>query len=334
MRNIGIRIAILMAIGGWNVAAAHHSPAAFDTSTEVTLEGTVTEFSWKNPHVYLTIETVGADGNPIMQRIEGGPASSVITMGGSPTVLSIGEPVLVRANPNRRGPGHTALGLTVTKADGSAFALRFGQLAAPTPESTTVGLGGQWLPAAADFAVLAASRLSWPFTEAGRTAADDVATIRATSADCKPFGTPAVMITPTLNSIDLGTDRIVIDNDATGTPRIVHLDVARPPPGIEPTHEGYSVGRWEQSTLVIETTAFAPDPAGLGFALPSGAGKRVVERLTLSDDSRHLLYEATVEDPEYLREPVQLQSTWSYRPDLEPAGLECDAASAAEFLRD
>jgi hypothetical protein len=43
-------------------AAAHHSRAAFDTSVEVELEGTIAELLWANPHVYFTIETRGADG--------------------------------------------------------------------------------------------------------------------------------------------------------------------------------------------------------------------------------------------------------------------------------
>jgi hypothetical protein len=269
-----------------------------------------------------------------MQRIEGDPASSLITMGGSPTSLSVGEPVHVRVNPNRGGPGRTALGLAVTKADGSVVALRFGQRVGPAPASQAASIAGRWLPDGADFAAAAGSRLSWPFTEAGRAAAADVPRMLATAADCEPFGIPAVMITPTLMSVEITADRIDIDIDVTDTPRVVHLDVDGPPPRVEPSREGYSIGRWEQNTLVVETTAFAPDPEGLGFALPSSAGKRVVERFALSDDSRHLLYEATVEDPEFLREPLQLHSTWGYRPDLEPAGLQCDAEVATEFLRD
>src|SRR5262245_21183534 len=38
-------------------ALAHHSPAAFDTRTEITVEGTLTKVDWANPHIYLTVET-------------------------------------------------------------------------------------------------------------------------------------------------------------------------------------------------------------------------------------------------------------------------------------
>src|SRR5437660_525555 len=61
-------------------AAAHHSPAMFDMNQELVLEGTVTEFSWRNPHVYMAIEVVGPDGTPHEQRIEAGPASNLVPL--------------------------------------------------------------------------------------------------------------------------------------------------------------------------------------------------------------------------------------------------------------
>src|SRR5690242_5490446 len=43
-------------------ALAHHSQAMFDTSKEILIKGTVTRLEWKNPHIYLIVETVGPDG--------------------------------------------------------------------------------------------------------------------------------------------------------------------------------------------------------------------------------------------------------------------------------
>lgn len=36
-------------------ARAHHSHSMFDTSREVTIVGTVTNFSYRNPHVFLHV---------------------------------------------------------------------------------------------------------------------------------------------------------------------------------------------------------------------------------------------------------------------------------------
>ena len=56
------RIATFVLVGydGAGVCAprtlAHHSAAAFDTQKEVRATGTVTEFSFRNPHVYLVLQ--------------------------------------------------------------------------------------------------------------------------------------------------------------------------------------------------------------------------------------------------------------------------------------
>ena len=42
-------------------ALAHHSRANFDLDSTVEIEGTVTEFTWQNPHVYIQLE--GKDPN-------------------------------------------------------------------------------------------------------------------------------------------------------------------------------------------------------------------------------------------------------------------------------
>jgi hypothetical protein len=66
--------------------------------------------------------------------------------------------------------------------------------------------------------------------------------------------------------------------------------------------------------------------------LPSGPRKHVVERFTLGDDRKHLVYESTLEDPDFLAAPVSYRAEWDYRPDLAPSGLACDLDVARRFL--
>ena len=40
----------------------HHSMSMFDNSKEVLIKGAVARLEWKNPHIYLIVETVGEDG--------------------------------------------------------------------------------------------------------------------------------------------------------------------------------------------------------------------------------------------------------------------------------
>jgi len=42
---------------------AHHSSAMYDDKQSVTVEGTVARFEWSNPHVYIYLKQMTADGN-------------------------------------------------------------------------------------------------------------------------------------------------------------------------------------------------------------------------------------------------------------------------------
>ena len=51
-KRIAIALAIVLIA---KFAAAHHSDSRFDLDRVIAFEGTVEKFSWRNPHVYLTI---------------------------------------------------------------------------------------------------------------------------------------------------------------------------------------------------------------------------------------------------------------------------------------
>jgi hypothetical protein len=116
------------------------------------------------------------------------------------------------------------------------------------------------------------------------------------------------------------------------TRRVVHLDGRAHPENGERTLNGHSIGRWEGDTLVVDTTLFADHREGLAFGIPSGAGKHVTERFSLSADRRHLDYAAVLEDPEHLAAPVSFAAQWEHRPELAPTGLACDLDVAQRFL--
>jgi hypothetical protein len=49
------RVLLACAVSSLSAAApAHHSPAAYDIGSAVTIEGTVVDLDWRNPHVYFT----------------------------------------------------------------------------------------------------------------------------------------------------------------------------------------------------------------------------------------------------------------------------------------
>lgn len=67
-----IAFALFVCAGG--DALAHHSTGAyFDTEVEFTIDGTIDEVQWRNPHVYFTITGTSDNGEESSWKIEAGP---------------------------------------------------------------------------------------------------------------------------------------------------------------------------------------------------------------------------------------------------------------------
>jgi hypothetical protein len=87
-------LTIALAVSG--NAIAHHSTAAeFDNSKPITFTGVVKKVQWMNPHIYTLVETKGADGKPVVYRIEGGPPNALFRQGWRMDSLHIGDTVTV-----------------------------------------------------------------------------------------------------------------------------------------------------------------------------------------------------------------------------------------------
>ena len=88
--------------------------------------------------------------------------------------------------------------------------------------------------------------------------------------------------------------------DGVGTIHMdVSIDIADPPA----TRMGYSLGRWDGHTLIVESKNFTGS-AYDDMGTPQSAAMQVVERFTLSEDETRLEWEATVTDPETFTKPV------------------------------
>ena len=97
--------------------AAHHSFAAFDQSKQMTLEGSVREFQWTNPHSWLQVTVQGPNGETQDWAVEMLSPNVLRRMGWKKDTLKFGDKVTVVINPARDG-SHGGLMISVAGADG------------------------------------------------------------------------------------------------------------------------------------------------------------------------------------------------------------------------
>jgi len=100
-------------------ASAHHSFAMFDQRQIMTLEGTVHEFQWTNPHAFIELDVAGG-ARTQRWAIELNSPNNLTRQGWRRTSLKAGERVSVRIAPLRNG--HTGgLFLDLRKPDGQVL---------------------------------------------------------------------------------------------------------------------------------------------------------------------------------------------------------------------
>jgi len=332
IRTIHLGLALGMAAVG--TAAAHHSQAAFnlDPSAVETISGTVTRFDFKNPHVYLYLETVDGSGGTAVWELEASSTPNLIRRGWSADSLAPGDILTIDIHPAKAAGQRLGRIDTIYLADGSTLSVRGeGVVAARNPSASAATLAGRWL-GRYGLAQVGLDLDQWPLTEKGSAAQQSYDGSQNPQIDCVPVTAPTVMLYSNIYEITLAPERVRIWSEWMDVERIVYLDGRAHPQASEQSLQGHSVGRWDGDTLVIDTTNFAPHGAGNAFEVPSGARKHVSERLSLSADGKRIDYAFTLEDPEYLTAPIEGSGAWDYRPDLTPQPAECDPEVARRFL--
>jgi hypothetical protein len=308
---------------------AHHSQVAFDTTREITIEGTVNRLDWKNPHIYLIVETTDEKGAKRLQQVEGLAVTQALVDGLDRNALKPGTHVLVRANPNRHGADRTIRGLdVVTTKDGRVHPMYRKTSAGPALKPAS-SIAGKWAPSLAETGkVFGIARGTWKLTPAAQ------AVQQVGACDVEPI--PFVATINELRLIEVTSTAVNFrfDNSGDRAVRVVHLDQKQHPKDLKPSLFGHSIGHWEGQTLVIDTVGYAPHVSGVFSGIPGGKGKHTVERVTLAPDRMHLRYEVTMEDPEYLAAPATLDMLWDHRPDLDFVKVPCEKEVSDRYLKD
>ena len=328
-------------------AAGHHSDAAIDINSVVTVEGTVTEYSWRNPHVYFTVETDGEDGERVEWTVQMAGSITVSRMGWTPESLSVGERVAVGLHPARDGRTY-GLFDSIDK-EGVALPTSFdsetGELTLVAPEVTgsTTTLEGRWMADGSQVEIYVDgyagfTRTHLQLTERGAAAqaAYDEFSTENPELSCLGRPTPALIFYSDLFPIEIefneDAETIFVRGQFFDEERTVYMDGRVHPAGGERFHHGHSIGWWEGDTLVVDTRNFTDNRSPYQNGIPSGAQKHVVERYRLSDDGTRIFAEFMLEDPEYIMEPLTHSRELLYRPDVEMTPFNCDMDTTRRFV--
>jgi len=87
-----------------SAAVAHHSfSAEFDSAKPVTLEGTVVKMDFVNPHSWLYLDVVGADGQVQHWAVEGGAPGVLLRNGWTRDTLQKGTRIIVHGFMSKDG---------------------------------------------------------------------------------------------------------------------------------------------------------------------------------------------------------------------------------------
>ena len=320
VRDLMVTLAILLVP---ITAASHHSRAEF-SSERYEIAGELLTVDWSNPHPVFTMQVVSPNDRAGVWEIQGyGSIYTLSRAGVTGDYFSAGDQIRLYGSHSTRRDN---LFLVNNLLTASGAEIVFNRASAPRWNETAIGGEESYVARDSDFVDAASenrglfrwwSRLNQgndatrvpPLTPAAQA---KVASFDAigddTAMQCIPKGMPQMMGTPhPYEFIDDG-DQIRVIGHEFSIVRTIHMADAGNPAEQPFSHLGYSVGRWEGNTLVVETTRI--NWPYFGFRRPQSEAVEVVERFTLSDDQSRLDYHAVITDPVTFTAPVVMERYW------------------------
>jgi hypothetical protein len=261
------RLAILAAALPFALPAfAHHSDAAHDMSSLVTIKGHITEFYLRNPHAYFSVATRDEQGNEVEWAVQMASGLTLSRRGWRPESLTIGEEVTVELHPARDGKPYGLI-VSVVKANGSSLpnvgAYGRTRTSSETVVARATSIEGTWIvdreslgddyPGGLDQLM----RRDLVLTQAGRAAEAAFRIEDDPLLRCIGRPTPGDIVYTDLYPLQIkfnADDTLTIRSQFFDEQRIVYMDGRPHPAANERFHEGIGRARpwwWIPRTLPI-----------------------------------------------------------------------------------
>jgi hypothetical protein len=142
-------------------------------------------------------------------------------------------------------------------------------------------------------------------------------------AACLPQGVPRLGGAPAPWKLVQTDDLIVLVYEAFNLWRQVFLDGRRLSTDVQPAWLGYSIGHWDDDTLVVETRGFNGKAWLDQVGNPSTEQLRTIERIRRIDYG-HLEREVTIDDPGAYTRPWTVKQQFMLLPETELLEFICN----------
>jgi hypothetical protein len=324
-----------------HAAQAHHSQAGlFDSNATIEVTGIVKSVSWQNPHGHIIFTVTDDAGKAVDWDAETASVSVLRNRGVDVAVLQAGDRVTIAGAPSRRnrpeilarsmllptGYEFTFGSATPYFAEGKAGKV-YGKAVIDADVATATaaadGVFRVWSTIMSDPAAFPMFKGGYPINAAAREKIKEWNPLDNDLLRCGTKGQPLIMISPLpMEFVRQGNDQILLKIEEYNVRRVIHMSPNAQPPA-EHTQFGFSRGRFEGATLVVETDHLQPqyfDSDGV----PQSSEMRTVERFTPNADYTRLDYRITITDPVYFSEPFDLTRYFVWKPENTVHTYECD----------
>ncbi len=103
MKNYIRLLPIVFLMLSTSLLAHHGTAASYDSSKSVTLTGTLTKFSWTNPHSYVELDVKGPGGEVLHWAGEMNSPGVLKNAGWTKDTLKAGDQVTLTLHPSKAG---------------------------------------------------------------------------------------------------------------------------------------------------------------------------------------------------------------------------------------
>ena len=245
-------------------ARAHHSfQATFKSDARIEVQGVVTKFSFRNPHIIVYLDVTNADGSTTNWMSEGAAATLMRRSGWDQDTIKAGDLIRVHGDSTHDGSPMVSIdSIDILDPEDRSIVRTVGRDRSRDPAPTKAAalplklangqpnLTGAWTNHGMRDGRPRRPNISFNDVGLEIQAAYDKA--NDPQVFCDPPGLIRQVGTPHPIRITQFDDRVLIEYEEYAGRREVYLGTEKAPVGIR-THLGDSVARYEGDTLIVET---------------------------------------------------------------------------------